>query len=122
MDPIAQESPSEKPLASAVAAWDTPHFAPTLIDTLTRLGTRLLPLQKALTHGSVALDDDLMVRVLHTEAKGEHLLVRVSVQYTSIITGCSCIDDPTPENILPEYCELELFIDRQNGAAKVELL
>lgn len=122
MDPIAQESSSQPPFASAIAAWDTPRFAATLIDTLTRLGARFLPLQKGLTQGSVALDDDLMLRVLHTEAQGDHLLVRVSVQYTSIITGCSCVDDPTPENILPEYCELELIIDRQNGTAKVELL
>lgn len=46
----------------------------------------------------------------------------MSVQYTRIITGYSFIDDPIPENTLPEYCELELTIDHQSGAVKVEQL
>lgn len=108
--------------SSTVAAWNTDEFVPELTEAVRALGARGLPLQRALSNGSVALDNDMMVRVLHTGAQGDHLLVRVSVQYTSIITGCSCIDDPTPENILPEYCELELTIDRQNGTAKVDLL
>ncbi len=81
-----------------------------------------LPLQKALSNGSVALDDDLMVRVLHSESQEDQLAVCVSIQFTSIITGCSCIDDPTPENILPEYCELALTLDRQKGTAKISLV
>lgn len=106
----------------AIAAWHTNDFKPRLIEALRALGVRGLPLQRALSNGSVALDNDMMIRVLHTEAQDDHLLVRVSVQYTSIITGCGCIDDPSPDNILPEYCELELTIDRQSGTAKVELL
>lgn len=108
--------------SSAIAAWNTPDFAPKLIEAVHALGISGLPLQKALSHGSVALDDDMMVRVLHTEEQGIHLIVRVSIQYTSTITGCSCIDDPSPENILPEYCELELAIDRQNGRCSITLL
>lgn len=108
--------------SATVAAWDTADFVPQLSEAVRTLGARGLPLQKALSNGSIALDDDMMVRVLHSETQDGHLLVRVSVQYTSMITGCSCIDDPTPENILPEYCELELTIDRHNATAKVELL
>lgn len=108
--------------SSTVAAWDTDEFVPQLTEALRALGARGLPLQRALSNGSVALDNDMMVRVLNTEAQDDQLLVRVSIQYTSIITGCSCTDDPTPENILPEYCELDLTIDRQSGTAKVELL
>lgn len=108
--------------SAAMAAWQTDNFGPKLIEGLRTLGARGLPLQKALAHGSVALDDDMVIRVLHTEELNDQLLVRASIQYTSIIAGCSCIDDPSPENILPEYCELELFIDRQNGTFKVNLL
>lgn len=110
------------PFSSVVAAWNTNDFTPKLTQAICGLGARGLPLQKALSNGSVALDDDMAVRVLHFEAQGGLILARVSVQYTSIITGCSCIDDPTPENILPEYCELELVIDRQSGEARIELL
>ncbi len=108
--------------SSAIAAWETDDFVPQLTEVVRALGARGLPLQRALSNGSVALDNDMMVRVLHTEAQGDQLFVRVSVQYTSIITGCSCTDDPTPENILPEYCEMELTIDRENGTAKIDLL
>lgn len=108
--------------SAVIAAWETPDFAPRLTEAIKALGAGGLPLQKALTHGSVALDDDMMVRVLHSETLDDQLRVKVSVQYTSIITGCSCIDDPSPANILPEYCELALTIDRHSGTADVRLL
>ncbi|MHB8920149.1 MAG: hypothetical protein ACYC3A_08120 [Halothiobacillus sp.] len=112
--------------ANALRTWGMKAFESELIAAITGLGVNGLPLQKALTQGSVALDDDLAVRVLSTNlqahAQGDFLHCKVSVQYTSIITGCSCIDDPSPLNILPEYCELLLVIDRQSGDFTVTLL
>ncbi len=104
-------------------ALGTPAFEPFLIAAIKTLGVRGLPLQKALTQGSVALDDDLSVRVLAclpqtnpTEAALPSVLsYKIGVQYTSMISGCSCIDDPTPMSRLPEYCEFILNIDRVTG-------
>jgi len=108
--------------SAAIAAWDTTDFTPQLTKAVHALGVRGLPLQKALSQGSVALDDDMMVRVLRSESRDDQIRVKVSIQYTSIIAGCSCADDPTPQRVLPEYCELALTIDRQSGLAEVQLL
>jgi hypothetical protein len=94
-----------------------------LAHAIKALGVRGLPLQKALMQGSVALDDDLSVRVLAslppdhpTDAALPRVLrYKIGVQYTSIISGCSCVDDPTPMSVLPEYCEFMLDIDRVTG-------
>lgn len=108
--------------SAAITAWDTTDFTPQLVKAMHALGVRGLPLQKALSQGSVALDDDMMVRVLRSEAQDDQIRVKVSIQYTSIIAGCSCADDPTPQSVLPEYCELALTIDRRSGLAEVQLL
>lgn len=108
--------------SAAISAWKTDDFAFRLSEAVTALGVRGLPLQKALTQGSVALDDDMMVRLLRAEELVGQLRVHVSVQYTSMITGCSCADDPTPLSVLPEYCELILLIDRDSGRAEIQLL
>lgn len=107
--------------SAALAAWDTDEFVPRLTEAVRAMGVSGLPLQKALTQGSVALDDDMMIRVLRTEAQDDQLHVTLSIQYTSIIAGCSCADDPTPQSVLPEYCELVLTIDRRSGLATVLL-
>ena len=108
--------------SAAITAWDTTDFTPQLVKAMHALGVRGLPMQKALSQGSVALDDDMMVRVLRSEAQDDQIRVKVSIQYTSIIAGCSCADDPTPQSVLPEYCELALTIDRRSGLAEVLLL
>lgn len=104
-------------------ALGTPTFEPWLIAAIKTLGVGGLPLQKALTQGSVALDDELSVRVLAflpqtntTEtALPQGLSYKIGVQYTSVISGWCCIDDPTPMSVLPEYCEFILNIDRATG-------
>lgn len=108
--------------SAALAAWDTDEFTPRLTEAVRALGVQGLPLQKALTQGSVALDDDMMVRVLRTEVQDAQIRVRMSIQYTSIIAGCSCADDPTPQSTLPEYCELILLLDRGSGESEIQLL
>ncbi|ANJ66374.1 hypothetical protein A9404_02355 [Halothiobacillus diazotrophicus] len=101
--------------------WPSDEFAPRLCAAVKQLGARGLPLQKGLSQGNVALDDDMLVRVLTVAESEEQLQVTLGIQYTSIVTGCSCTDDPSPLNILPEYCETELLIDRHTGETEIRL-
>ena len=38
---------------------------------------------------------------------------------TSLIAGCSCADDPTPVEPQPEYCEVELQIEKATGLTAI---
>ncbi len=114
-------------------ALGTPDFEPALIAAIKSLGLRGLPLQQAVRQGSVALDDDVSVRLLAVRASGHaaavsdsaasHSMVeyKIGVQYTSLIAGCSCADDPTPMSVLPEYAECVLSIDWATGDFTVQL-
>lgn len=109
-------------LSSINEAWPSEDCVPNLCAAVKAMGVRGLPIQKALTQGNVALDDDMMVRVLNMEEKDDRLIFIIGIQYTSIVTGCSCLDDPSSLNILPEYCETALEIDRRTGETEIRLL
>ena len=80
-----------------------------------------LPLQQGLSQGSVALTDDVQVMILAVEEGGDGLVVRFGVFYSAVIAGCSCADDPTPLDVVSEYCEMRALIDVDSGQAVVSL-
>ena len=80
-----------------------------------------LPLQQGLSQGSVALTEDAQVMILAVEDDGEGLMARFGVFYTSVIAGCSCADDPTPLDVVSEYCEMQVVIDGDSALAVVSL-
>jgi hypothetical protein len=106
-------------LPATLRAWNTPGFAAALKEELAALGPAVLPLQQAAAHSSVALDSGVEVMVLGAEAADGVLRVRLGVFFSGIVAGCSCADDPTPVEPLPEYCELLLSVDGSTAAATV---
>ena len=110
-------------LPEVLDAWETAAFDRVLKQALGDLDPDLLPLQQALQRGSHVSAEPPTVMVVSRHASGEGLQVKVAICYSSVIAGCNCADDPTPtDETLPEYCELQLDIDRVSAETRVTLL
>lgn len=107
-------------LRRSLAAFGTPDFVAVLREELAALGPDALGLQQALTAGSAAMSDDIDVMLLRQSETSDSLGVRIGVFFTSVLGGCACADDPTPENEHAEYCELDIVIARETGAACID--
>lgn len=108
-------------LPASLAAWGTPAFAATLKRELADRAASL-PLQQAVTTSSSALDSGIEAMLITVQEDDRRILARVGVFFSGIVAGCSCADDPTPVAPQPEYCELQLAIDRTTAATDVTLL
>ena len=109
-------------LIQSLAAWGTPDFKTVLKQELCQLGNAELPLQRGLTSGSVALDDDIEAMIIATFETKTNIQAKVGIFYQSIIAGCACSDDPTPSDICNEYCEVQLEIFKTNAETTISLL
>lgn len=103
-------------LPESLRAWNTPAFAAVLKRELERQAHEL-PLQRAVTATSIALDGAVSVMVIGAADEGAAIRARVGVFFSGIVAGCSCADDPTPVEPQNEYCELSLLIDKATGDA-----
>lgn len=106
-------------LTRSLTAFGTPGFEAALKEELSALGPDALGLQKELTAGSTALLDDLGVMILRRTETSGIIQLRTGIFFSSILGGCACADDPTPENENAEYCEIDITIDRLTGEARV---
>ncbi|MDD2699791.1 MAG: hypothetical protein PHH36_01005 [Sideroxydans sp.] len=109
-------------LEAALSAWGRPEFEEALKGELMQLGIANLPLQAGLTSGSQVLDRPISVIVKRIEHTESSISIQVGVFFKSVIAGCSCADDPTPQDELDEFCELQLDIDRMTAIATITLL
>lgn len=108
-------------LPESLAAWNAPDFSDVLRRELERDAIGHLPLQAGLSASSVALEEGCRVMVLRAEEAGPALRVRIGVFYAGLVAGCNCADDPTPVGPQPEYCEVDILIDRATAAARAIL-
>ncbi|MEW6765485.1 MAG: hypothetical protein AB1344_06840 [Pseudomonadota bacterium] len=108
-------------LSASLNTLDAPDFNRVLLDDLMRQGALARPLQQGLRYGSVALLEDVKLGIFECEMSDAALRIKVGVYYSSIITGCNCIDDPSPLSEMPEYVELFIDIDRATAGARVSL-
>lgn len=97
------------------------RVAETFKDELASVDLDELPLQQGMTRGSVALGDDLSAMVIRTESTDERVRVHAGLFFSSLVAGCACANDPTPENEDAEYIEAVFDIDRPDGATTVTL-
>ena len=110
-------------LANSLRAWSTGNFEQVFKDELQAMNSSELPLQQAVSQGShVAEDEGFRVMVINSHIDNGQLMVKAGVFYSSIIAGCACADDPTPEDTYPEYCELQLSVDTNTAKTEVRLL
>ena len=103
-------------------AWNTPAFKETLKQEIQSLHGKLLPLQQGLSHSSYASEDNFSVVILSVSGGDTSICVKSGIFYTGLIPGCSCADDPTPNNETAEYCEVEFEIDKITAETRVRLL
>lgn len=108
-------------LPRSLRAWGSTTFEATLKQELAESGADFLPLQQGLSSGSTSLDTDLEIMILRVAETPHAIQVRAGIFYSSIVSGCSCADDPTPIDENREYCVVELEIDRENGEARAVL-
>lgn len=113
--------PTNVGLPRARDAWGRDGFEQALKAELEGLPVAGLPLQQGLRSGSYALDVKFQVMFIGASADERCIRAKVGVFFSGLVAGCSCADDPTPVEPEPEYCELEVVIDRRSGAAQVAL-
>ncbi len=109
-------------LSHSLAAWNSGEFAATFKHEVAALGLEDLPLQQALTTGSVASKENLQISINQSSQQADRLIVDAGIFYSSIIAGCNCADDPTPTDLYHEYCELRFSIDSSTAETNIEIL
>ncbi len=107
-------------LPASARAWGTPSFAETLRRELADNAARL-PLQQALAHGSCVAETPVTVLVHAAGEREGRIRATVGIFYEGVISGCSCADDPAPDNLSGEYCRLLLEIDRDTAGCRVSM-
>jgi hypothetical protein len=105
-------------LLRSVSAWGTPAFNEVLKGEIECLG-EALPLQQGLSKGSYSKGEGLSAMIIKVDDEPDLIRVKAGVFYSAIIAGCSCADDPTPVEDLPEYCELRLDIDKRTAETRI---
>ena len=103
-------------------AWGSEQFDSILKTEVEQLGLEHLPLQQGMSQSSYALDDKLKSTVLGVTDDADFIHARLGLFYTGVIAGCSCADDPTPEDEITEYCEISIDIDKLTAAGNIKLL
>ncbi len=109
-------------LTQSLNAWGSPAFDSILKQEIVQLGAGQLPLQQGLSTSSHALDDKLDAMIISVVEEAGFLRVKAGIFYTGIIAGCSCADDPTPNDEHNEYCVVRLDIDKVMAETTVTLL
>jgi hypothetical protein len=109
-------------LNKALRAWGSPGFKAVLKQEIERLDAEQLPLQQGLTIGNYAISDHLTVMINSVSETDDHIRITVGIFYTSVISGCSCADDPTPLNENDEFCVVRLDINKATATTEVHLV
>ncbi len=109
-------------LERTLQAWETAEFESVFKDELRQLDSQHLPLQAGLTQSSHVSDSDVDVVLLNSLNNPDSIHIRCGIFYTGIIAGSCCADDPTPVDEQPEYCELQVNIDKSTAEASISLL
>jgi hypothetical protein len=107
-------------LPAAARAWGTPSFADVLRRELAARADRL-PLQQALSRSSVVAETPVTVLVHETGEREGRICATVGILFDGVISGCSCADDPAPDNLVGEYCRLRLEIDGDTAECIVSM-
>jgi len=109
-------------LRRSLAAYATPEFRTVLKQEIEALDVSQLPLVQGMAGGSMPLEGSVGAMILDIADTGDSILVKAGLFFRSIIAGCACANDPTPENENNEYCEIQFEIDRSTAGTTATLL
>lgn len=99
--------------------WQSDSFAQSLKSEIESLETGSLPLDKGVSQGGYVDDSNIAVTVLSITDAGHAVWATVGVFFTEIIAGCSCGDDPMPQNA---YCKLQVRIDKSTAETEFTVI
>ena len=108
-------------LQKSLDDWNTPTFENTFKAEVRNLDKELLPLQKSLLFSSYVSNEKISPVVMSSSASTTHLLIKTTIFFTGIIAGCSCSDNPGPQDTQQESCDVLFRINLNNAETQVEL-
>lgn len=106
---------------NTLQAWGTPQFETIAKLEIEAMDRNDLPLQQGLAFGNYVAVDPITVSIKSAIATDTSLQIRALIFYQSLISGCSCADDPTPISNENECCEVQLDIDKTTSLVTVTL-
>jgi len=105
-----------------LSQWGSDNFDVEFKLLANKLTTHELPLQKGLSHSSIALDKNINTIIINTTKEDGYIKVKAGIFYFGVIAGCNCSDDPSPIDMQNEYCEVLFDINSKTGHASVTLV
>ncbi len=109
-------------LSSALNSWNTPDFKHILKREIEHLDAGKLPLQQGLSMGSYASEKNISITILAIKEDRDIIRVKTGIFFTGLIPGCSCADDPAPNNEYSEYCEVQFDINKISAETSITLI
>ena len=109
-------------LPETLETWKTTAFNTSFKAEIAQLEHQHLPLQQGLSLSSYVSDEPVSAIVIKTDETEACLKIKAGLFYTGIIAGCSCADDPTPQDTQNEYCEVLFSIDKLTGETGISLI
>lgn len=109
-------------LPRTVQAIQQPEFKAIFVEEMSALNSSQLPLQQSLSYSSYVSNEAFQVMYISHQISSDELLIKSAIFYTGIIAGCSCADDPSPQDTQNEVCELMVAINLETSQASLELL
>ena len=109
-------------LKKSLSRWGTPEFRETFSHEVSQLSLEQLPLQQAMHIGNMASTHNLVIMLNQQHEDHEFIYVHTGVFFSSLISGCSCADDPTPVDYNTEYCELQFRIDKKCATTHISII
>ena len=109
-------------LRNTLNRWGTTEFDDLLKADIDQMTVDQLPLQQAITSSSYALDTNIQSIIINKTDDSDSIQVKAGIYYTGVIAGCNCADDPSPADEIPEYCVVQIEIDKTSAETKIILL
>ena len=109
-------------LTEVLDAWGTADFENILKKEIEHMDVKQLPLQQGLSSSSYALDNNIKAIIINVTEEKNIIGVKAGVFYTGVIAGCNCADDPSPVDEQPEYCEVQIDINKITAETIIILL
>lgn len=109
-------------LRSTLNTWKRAEFDELLRADIDQMTVDQLPLQQAIVSSSYALDTNIKSIIINKTDDSDAIHIKAGIYYTGIIAGCNCADDPSPADEIPEYCVVQIEIDKRTAETKIVLL
>jgi len=109
-------------LSNALNAWKSADFDNFLKADIDKMTVDQLPLQQAIVSSSYALDTNIKSIIINKSDDSNAIRIKAGVYFTGIIAGCNCADDPSPADEIPEYCVIQIEINKASAETKITLL